>query len=158
MGLGTCYTNTNTKSISRESAIFSTQQIVKWMRDEGMPISTIADIMNVERKSVYAWLQGSACHEHNKEKLELVHLLLSENKIASLRNLYRFWSRKVLEDKSLAILFHETFLDKRSIRIVLKKLWPLAKNEQEKEIKSNKQTSIVNNPVLRESRAITNET
>ncbi len=152
MGLGTCYTNT--KSISLESIFLSTSQIVKWMRDEGIPISTIADIMHVERKSIYAWLNGSACHDHNRERLEQVHSLLSENKIASLRNLYRFWSRKVLNNKSLAMFFHETPLDKHSIRMVLKELWPLAKKEQQKETRLNKHTTIINNPILRDSRVV----
>lgn len=155
MGPGTCYTNTT--PFARESSVLSTMQIVKWMREEGIPISAIADIMNVERKSIYAWINGSAIHEHNKERLEQVYSLLNENKMASLRNLYRFWYRKVLHEKSLSILFHETFLDKPSIRIALKKLWPLAQKEQDNGMKKTKLTTIKNNPILRDSREAVSE-
>lgn len=153
MGTGTSYKNTTPIKVSQAH---STCQIVKWMRDEGLPISIIADIMNVERKSIYSWLKGSICNENNRERLEQVYFLLSEGKIASLRNLYRFWSRKV-HNKSLGILFNEKSLNERLIRMTLKELWPLAKKMQENEIKTSTILTIKNNPILKDSRTITFE-
>ena len=45
----------------RHIAPLSSQEIVKWLRDEGIPIAVIADIAGVERKSVYAWLGRRSC-------------------------------------------------------------------------------------------------
>lgn len=132
----------------------SPPQIVKWLKDDGLPISTIADIMNVERKTVYAWLKEGAIKEYNIQRLEQIHKLLSENKTATLRNLYRFWTRKLSGNKSLSILFKERKINKLSIQKVLKKAWPLAVREQVKEGVRSTPTTILNNPILRESRVI----
>lgn len=141
---------------SLKSKFLSANEIVLWLKNEGMPIAIIAELTFVERKSVYAWLDGGAIRSHNQERLEKIYSLLNENKRASLRNLYRFWSRTLPSQRSLTELFQDKILDETAIRNVLEYLWPLAQKEQNRE--SSKQLSseqIRSISFLRESREVT---
>lgn len=133
----------------------SSQEIVAWLREEGIPIAVIAEVAGVERKSVYAWLSGGAVKAHNQERLEKVYFLMNENKLTSLRHLYRFWSRNIIGEQSLASMLQAKVLDEISIRNALSQLWPLAKKEEIREGFSVSTSSIKSNPFLRESREVT---
>jgi len=133
----------------------SSQEIVTWLREEGIPIAVIAEIAGVERKSVYAWLSGGAVKVHNQERLEKVYSLLNENKLTSLRHLYRFWSRNIIGEQSLASMLQAKVLDEISIRNALSQLWPLAKKEEIREGLGTSTSSIKSNSFLRESREVT---
>ncbi len=137
----------------RHIAPLSSQEIVKWLRDEGIPLAVIAEIAGVERKSVYAWLGGGAVKPHNQERLEKIYTLLNEGKLTNLRHLYRFWSRNVVGERSLGLLFEEKVLDEASIRHSLTQLWPLAKKEALRDGAST--VSIQSNPFIRDSREVT---
>lgn len=134
-------------------AVLSSQEVVKWLRDEGIPVAVIAEIAGVERKSVYAWLGGGAVKPHNQERLEKIYTLLYEGKLTNLRYLYRFWSRSIIGKQSLGLLFEEKILDEASIRHALTQLWPLAKKEALRESASN--VPIQSNPFIRDSREVT---
>lgn len=133
----------------------SSQEIVAWLREEGIPIAVIAEVAGVERKSVYAWLSGGAVKAHNQERLEKVYSLMNENKLTSLRHLYRFWSRNIIGEQSLASMLQAKVLDEISIRNALSQLWPLAKKEEIREGLSISTSSIKSNSFLRESREVT---
>lgn len=133
----------------------SSQEIVVWLREEGIPIAVIAEVAGVERKSVYAWLNGGAVKVHNQERLEKVYSLLNENKLTSLRHLYRFWSRSIIGEHSLASMLQQKVLDEMSIRNALAQLWPLAKKEEAREDLNVSNSSIQSNSFLRESREVT---
>lgn len=133
----------------------SIQEIVAWLREEGIPIAVIAEVAGVERKSVYAWLSGGAVKAHNQERLEKVYSLLNENKLTSLRHLYRFWSRNIIGEQSLATMLQAKVLDEISIRNALSQLWPLAKKEEMREGLGTPISSSKSNSFLRESREVT---
>lgn len=137
----------------RRIASLSSQEIVKWLKDEGIPLAVIAEIAGVERKSVYAWLGGGAVKPHNQERLEKIYSLLNENKLTNLRHLYRFWSRNVIGKRSLGILFEEKVLDEISIRHALTQLWPLAKKEAVRDSAST--IPLKSNPFIRDSLEVT---
>jgi len=133
----------------------SSQEIVVQLREDGIPIAVIAEVAGVERKSVYAWLSGGAVKTHNQERLEKVYSLLNENKLTSLRHLYRFWSRSTIRDRSLASMFQDKVLDENSIRNALIKLWPLAKKEEVRESLYPANSSIKSNSFLQDFREVT---
>ena len=133
----------------------SSQEIVTWLREEGIPIAVIAEIAGVERKSVYAWLSGGVVKVHNQERLEKVYSLLNENKLTSLRHLYRFWSRNIIGEQSLSSMMQAKVLDEMSIRNALSQLWLLAKKEEIREGLGTSTSSIKSNSFLRESREVT---
>jgi hypothetical protein len=46
------------------------QDMVVSLRDNGLPISAIAEIAKVERKTVYSWLDGTDVRETNAARVE----------------------------------------------------------------------------------------
>jgi hypothetical protein len=156
----TSYLRPNDKTkkvqISLQDKFLSSNEIVKWLKNEGLPIALIAEITFVERKSVYAWLNGGAIRPHNQERLEKIYTLLNENKIADLRNLYRFWSRVIPNQRPLSLLFQDKDLEEKSIKLVLSHLWPLAEKEQKREFaKQLSSEQIKSNAFLRDIREVT---
>ena len=106
--------------------VLTAQQIVLWFRDEGLPIPAIADIAGVERKLIYAWMNGGPIRESNQERLENLYRLLSEKKQTELIHLYRFWNRQLMNGMSLSTLLCEDTLNFQAIKAALSELWPLA--------------------------------
>ena len=58
-------------------AVRSNQEMVAALRDQGLPITAIAEMMGVERKTIYAWLDGSAVRDENAARLSTLYQLLS---------------------------------------------------------------------------------
>jgi len=108
----------------------SAQAIVSCLRDEGLPISAIAELAKVERKSVYSWLNGGAIRQENQSRLEILYDVLFKDKRASLLYLYRYWDKDVGNGITLRILFSEKKINSNALRQVLSKLWPLAEKYQ----------------------------
>lgn len=141
--------------ISSLKDLLPPNEIVMWLKNEGMPIALIAEITFVERKSVYTWLHGGAIQPYNQERLEKIYILLNKNKIASLRNLYRFWTRIIPDQRSLSSLFQDKTLDEQAIHLVLSHLWPLAKKEQDRKCYNQLSCEqIKSNPFLRDIREV----
>jgi len=123
---GTSIVNLSLKKPNIVKIPFTPSEIVSWLRDDGLPIAAIADIANVERKSVYAWIDGGPIRPQNRDRLDELYRLFSENKQTELVHLYRFWNRKTSEGKSLSILLTEEKLNTNAIKLVLSELWPMA--------------------------------
>lgn len=156
----TRYLGSNDKAKKTQTLLqgkfLSANEIVAWLKNEGLPIALIAEITFVERKSVYAWLNGGAIRPHNQHRLEKIYALLSENKIVDLRNLYRFWSRVIPNQRSLSLLFQDKDLEEKSIKLVLSHLWPLAEKEQKRDFaKHLSSDQIKSNAFLRDVREVT---
>lgn len=120
------------------------REIVSWFRDEGLPIVAIADIARVERKSVYAWINGGPIRQPNQERLEKLYSLLIDKKGTDLIHLYRFWNRQLASGITLRTLLSEEHLNTQAIKTALSELWPIAcrikkitSDDQKNEGKSN---------------------
>jgi hypothetical protein len=117
------------------------QEIIDWMRAEGLPIAAIADMARVERKSVYAWINGGLIRPQNQQRLEKLYYLLLDKKQAELFHLYRFWNRELASGESLSMLLCEEHLNSLSIKMALCELWPIAlrikKNSSPTDMKNN---------------------
>lgn len=129
-------------------------EIVAQFREEGLPVAIIADVCSVERKTVYAWLAGGLIRPHNQERLEQLYALLSKDKLAEMRDLYRFWNRSLIDGSSLGLLLKQPVLDGSAIEAALGQLWPLAQKQQEFASKNVSSGNIKSNPFLRESREV----
>ena len=66
--------------------------MVATLKSGGMPIAAIADILDVERKTVYSWLDaGIEANPVNYERLRRVHALLAAEASGSLRYFHQVW-------------------------------------------------------------------
>jgi DNA-binding transcriptional MerR regulator len=164
--LDPCYTpslvqmiwwNPSTNFHSSHNLPLSAYEIISWLRDEGLPISIIAEMMGVERKSVYSWINKGEIRHQNQERLEKLYRLLSENKPSSLYQLYRFWNRQLKIGTSLGCLLREKQLDTTLIKQALRELWPIAKKYEYLSLNRPKEES--KNPFLQDITevSITNE-
>lgn len=108
----------------------STKAIISLFRDDGLPLSAIADMARVERKTVYSWLKGGIVRLENQQRLDDLYDLFFTNKQAPLLYLYRYWNQKAYKDLSIKNLVTEKDLNLTSIRQALLELWPLAKKYQ----------------------------
>jgi len=102
------------------------QEIVSWFRSEGLPTATIADIARVERKSVYAWMNGGLIRQPNQERLEKLYGLFTEEKQTELIHIYRFFHRRLMNGTTLGALLCQEWLDVQAIKSALTELWPIA--------------------------------
>jgi hypothetical protein len=60
-----------------EVAVVDVQEMVRSLRDGGMPVAAIAEMARVERKTVYAWLEGGNAHPERESRLAEIHGLLT---------------------------------------------------------------------------------
>jgi hypothetical protein len=133
-----------------KSSSLTAQEIVSWFRSEGLPIAAIADIARVERKSVYAWVNGGLIRQPNQERLEKLYSLLTDKKQTELIHLYRFWNRKLMSGTSLSILLCEERLNAPAIKAAVSELWPMALRAKKSLMIHDHKNSGKSNPFLDE--------
>lgn len=114
--------NDNTASTS---PLIDHKEALTSLRDNGLPISAISAATQVERKTVYSWMNGADIRMPNLVRLEKVYALLNESKQASFKSLYRLWKREV-DGESLERLLSADDLDSSKIAALLAHLWPMA--------------------------------
>jgi hypothetical protein len=107
------------------------QEIAQWFRKGGLPIAVIAQIVRVERKSVYAWMDGGHIRPQNQKRIEQLYALLSGYGQEDLISLYRFWKRQLSSGQSLGDLLIEENLNVRAIQKALSELRPLVKKAKQ---------------------------
>lgn len=111
-------------------------ELVRSLKDHGLPISAIAEIGRVERKTVYAWLQGGAAKPHNEERMEILYRMLVDEGKSALRHLYRLWRKPIYDGKSLSSLLSAEHLDREAIYSTLNVCWPIASKYENISIKT----------------------
>jgi hypothetical protein len=145
---GTCVVNLSlTKAELSPLAAF---EIVAWLRGQGLPIAAIADFGRVERKSVYAWINGGLIKQQNQDRLEKIYNLFSEGQKTELIFLYRFWNRQLSSGESLADLLREETLNVQAIKAALSELWPVAIKAKQMSASDHQINQKKNNPYLEE--------
>lgn len=103
----------------------ATQDLVGKLKAKGMPVAALADVLDVERKTVYSWIDdGIEAKAANYERLNLVHDLLAGEPDGSLRFFQRFWERKIPGGPSLKEALMAPEIDRESVRAALDALRP----------------------------------
>jgi hypothetical protein len=113
----------------------STRDLVGDLRTMGMPISGIAEVVGVQRKTVYSWLNQDAIAEpRNHDRLQAVYDLLRQEPPGSLQFLTRHWERQMIEGGTLKEVLAAESLDLERAHKALEWLRPAI-------LRSVKQTS-----------------
>lgn len=84
-----------TGKANASEATLSVPEMIRSMRDNGLPIAAIADIARVERKTIYSWIDGSGIHGSNAERVQTIFRLLNGVYNNDLRSLYRVWNTRL---------------------------------------------------------------
>lgn len=96
--------------------VLTGQQMAVALRDAGLPVSALAEAVGVERKTVYAWLDGVEPRGANASRLAAVHEALLGGGLESLREAYRYWSTPLVGGASIRDLLAAPKIDTASVR------------------------------------------
>ncbi|MGB9407539.1 MAG: hypothetical protein WCA89_08380 [Terracidiphilus sp.] len=115
------------------------QEMIANLRNGGMPVSAIADVMRVERKTIYAWLSGGEVRKPNLQRADQVHALLTKVSGVDVRGVYRFWNTKIDGNKTIRDLMTADNIDDWAVRSALDNLRPAALRAMVSERKMSRQ-------------------
>lgn len=94
----------------------SLEEMVAELKAKGCPITTIAEIAGVERKTVYSWLDGSSTPQADREmRVASVYQMLSEAVAGEFGVLHRVWRSKTRDGTSLDSIFSSAQVDLEAV-------------------------------------------
>jgi hypothetical protein len=103
--------------------ILPAKGMVALLRDGGIPVACLADILKVERKTVYAWLDGSDPRDANASRIETLYGLLGNGRV-DLRSLHRVWNRRLEHGYTVRDLLAADDISVRAVEDALQMLGP----------------------------------
>lgn len=89
---------------------------VREMRERQFPVSRIADVMRVHRKTTYAWLDGAEPAPDAVARLAIIYPLLEEAFGSNLRTAHRFWNTRDRSFVTFGDLLSAEVIDVPAIR------------------------------------------
>lgn len=124
-------------------------EIVRAWRSAGVPVSAIAEMAKVERKTVYSWMDNGPAREHNLRRLnDLREALTGEPE--DLRAIFRVWERELQDGATLRELLGASEVSKIEIRNAIRELEPsIAKH-----VRLGRRSTGGENPVANELREV----
>lgn len=104
----------------------STRDLVIDLRTLGMPISGIAEVVGVQRKTIYSWINDEevVADPRNHDRLQAVSELLGKEPPGSLQFLTRHWERQLPDGGTLKGILAADLLDLERAREALAWLRP----------------------------------
>lgn len=110
----------------------TSQDLVATLKAKGMPVAALSEVLDVERKTIYSWLdEGRDAKPENHERLRVVHSLLAGEEDGSLRFFHRFWERKLPEVGSLKAVLTSSEIDSDAVQKALNTLRPAVRRAME---------------------------
>ena len=110
----------------------SLREMVGDLRDAGLPVAAIAEMARVERKTVYAWLDGGEARPERESRLAEIHYLLTSSGL-DLRALWRFAGRPLSSGTTLREYLSAEVLDAADINDALYALKPTVERQARRE-------------------------
>lgn len=129
--------------------ILTVQEMVKRLRDNGLPIIAIAEIAHVERKTVYSWLDGAEVRPANVDRVEVLFKLLS-GATNDFKSLYRVWNRQLSHGSTIREFLLVGHLSEPAIEEALRELAPAIKRHADRERLRRTESGATSNPVIDE--------
>lgn len=109
-----------------QARAMTVSEIANNLKDAGLPISAIAEMGRVERKTVYAWLDGTAAREIHTSRMSQIHRALLPEERRDLRDLYRLWTTPLDDGSTLKSLLTAETLDAKAVSAAVAALTPKA--------------------------------
>ena len=108
-----------------DQAAPTTQDIVAKLKAKGMPISGLSEVLHVERKTIYSWLDdGVEANDSNYQRLRDVFGIFEAEEDGSLRFFHRLWQRKLPDGSTLKDQLTAVHLNKEALARALDVLRP----------------------------------
>jgi hypothetical protein len=102
----------------------SVAEMVGALRASGMPISAIAEAVRVERKTVYAWLNGVEARGDRLARIETLYRLLLQEEQGSLKWFYQYWDRTLSDGFTLRQALSAEQIEPARVQAALEALRP----------------------------------
>lgn len=113
------------RRVTTRPSSLTVYEIVRVMRDNGLPVSAIAEMARVERKTIYSWLdQTAVVRPQNDERIRSLFSVLKEATGGHYRQLRRVWNQKDADGRSLRDDLTAEVLDLAVVRERIKGLGP----------------------------------
>lgn len=95
------------------------------IKELGLPITALSDVLDVERKTIYDWLnKGAEAQDRTAERLRVLDEAFEGERDGSLHFVHRFWNRSASGGASLRDVLMAETLDKERIRAAIDALRP----------------------------------
>jgi hypothetical protein len=94
----------------------SLQEMVAELKAKGCPVTTIAEIAGVERKTVYSWFDGTKPQADREDRVASVYPMLKEAVGSDFGVLHRVWRSKTREGASLESIFSSADVELAAVR------------------------------------------
>lgn len=131
------------------TTVLAVKEMVARLRDNGLPIAAIAEIAKVERKTVYAWLDGSDVRGANATRVETLFRLLNAA-TTDFRALHRCWNRKLQSGLTIKQLLCVDDLSEMAISDALSELSPAIRRHAARDVLTGPRLSVSKNPAIDE--------
>lgn len=116
----------STQLLNNSTHVRTTQSMVAGLKEKGMPIAAIAEVVHVERKTVYSWLDNGveASRGNNFDRLVALESVFASEAVGSLRFYHRFWERKANGKQTLKEVLIAEDIDEDAARGIVTALRP----------------------------------
>ena len=88
------------------------------------PVSALASVLRIQRKTVYDWINGSDAQPSNAESLRILYEAFGSEADGSFLFYHRFWKRELSERRSLQGILMDPSSGIKEIRAALDELRP----------------------------------
>ncbi|RWY70029.1 hypothetical protein [Rhizobium sp. WSM1325] len=95
----------------KQAPVIDFKSTVQEMQQNGLPVSIIASIMRVERKTVYAWMKDAQPRRDAVDRLALVYPILKSAFGTHLKTAHRLWNTKDRSSVTLESLLTAPAID-----------------------------------------------
>jgi hypothetical protein len=114
---------------------------------EGFPVSAVATILETDRASIYAWLDGS---EPSQQSAKRINNLYDSLKNTNLKTLYRVMNRRLSSDQTIGQLLTSDSIDAEGIAKALEELAPAMAKHAERDAARKAPPPGARNPLIDE--------
>ncbi|MCJ2052105.1 hypothetical protein [Methylobacterium sp. J-070] len=132
-----------------QAVVLDAQEMAQSLRSAGMPVAAIAEMARVERKTIYAWLDGTDARAERASRLATVHGLLMAAGM-DLRALWRVGERPLSTGLTLRQILRAETLDMPSVIAALEELRPAVDRHARREAKRGSVRPGASNPIIDE--------
>lgn len=119
---------TGAMAAAAKASSANAQEMVRSLRDAGLPMAAIAEMARVERKTVYAWLDGGEARAERESRLAEIHALLIGSRL-DLHALWRVSGRPLTSGMNLKQALGSEVLDEQVIREAFAELQPAVERQ-----------------------------
>ncbi|MFK0329696.1 hypothetical protein ACIQUB_01070 [Rhizobium sp. NPDC090275] len=117
----------STDHLLQQETVIDFAATIREMQQNGLPVSAIADLMRVERKTVYAWMKDTQPRRDAIDRLTVVYPIIKDGFGTNLKTVHRMMKTKDRSGVSLEELLTAQVIDATAVNRYLATFAPAIK-------------------------------